>query len=255
MSDENKKTEEKAEEPVEEKTGEIQEESKDKTPKQEPTEPIEEIPEQKEETEDTPETIDEPKEDQQPTEEATPEEQQEPTKEEKPEGTEPAKDTKKTEKKKDDFKYIVRIANTDVDGEKNVVMGLSQIKGIGRHMAVLITDYTKLDRTKKIGDLKDAEIERINDALTNLPQLVPKWMLNHQKDFDTGKDIHLISAEVDMKLRDDINLLKMIRSYRGIRHELGLRVRGQRTRANNRRGLALGVSKKTTPGTSSSTKK
>ena len=255
MSDENKKTDKKAEEPVEEKTGEIQEKSRDETPEQEPKEPTVEESQQEEKTEDASEPSDEPQKDQQPIEEQAPsEEQQEPTKEDKPEATEPVKETKKAEKKKDDFRYIVRIVNTDVDGEKNVVMGLSQIKGIGRHMAVLIADHTKLDRTKKIGDLKDAEIEKINDTLMNLSQLIPKWMLNHQKDFDTGKDIHLISAEVDLKLRDDINLLKMIRSYRGIRHELGLRVRGQRTRANNRRGLALGVSKKIAPSTSSSTK-
>ena len=41
-----------------------------------------------------------------------------------------------------------------------------------------------------------------------------------------------------------INLLKMIRSYKGIRHETGLPARGQRTRAKSRRGLAMGVSRK-----------
>jgi len=165
--------------------------------------------------------------------------------EEKPIKTEPKKDLKKPPEKKDeDFQYIVRIVNTDIDGEKNVVMGLAQIKGIGRHMAVLIADATRIDKKVKIGKLTDAQIEKIKEVLENIHNTAPGWMLNHRKDIDTGNDIHLISSEVDLRLRDDVNLLKMIRSYRGIRHESGLSVRGQRTRANNRKGLALGVSKK-----------
>ena len=153
-----------------------------------------------------------------------------------------------SEKKDEDFQYIVRIANTDIDGEKNVVMGLAQIKGIGRHMPVLIADATRIDKKVKIGKITDAQIEKIKEVLENIHNTAPGWMLNHRKDIDTGNDIHLISSEVDLRLRDDVNLLKMIRSYRGIRHESGLSVRGQRTRANNRKGLALGVSKKR-PGT------
>ena len=56
--------------------------------------------------------------------------------------------------------------------------------------------------------------------------------------------MHLISTEVLIRLRDDINMMKMIRSYRGVRHELGLKVRGQRSSSNGRKGLALGVSKR-----------
>jgi len=69
-------------------------------------------------------------------------------------------------------------------------------------------------------------------------------MLNHRKDIETGEDIHLIGSEIGLRLRDEINIMKKIRSYKGIRHERGLTVRGQRTRGNNRKGLTLGVSKK-----------
>ena len=68
--------------------------------------------------------------------------------------------------------------------------------------------------------------------------------MNRRKDCYTGKDLHLIGADIDLTKREDINRLKKIRAYRGIRHELGLPVRGQRTRANGRRGLALGVSRR-----------
>ena len=159
---------------------------------------------------------------------------------------------KKGKPKKDrgpDFKYIVRISNTDIDGEKNVVYGLASIKGIGVHMATLITAKTGIAGNIKIGDLKDDQIEKLQTTINNIIEIAPGWMLNHRKFYETGEDIHLISSEIDMQLRDEINIMKKIRSYRGIRHERGLPVRGQRTRANNRIGLALGVSKKREPTT------
>ena len=157
---------------------------------------------------------------------------------------------KKEKPKKDrgpDFKYIVRLSNTDVDGEKTVVYGLASIKGIGVHMATLIISEIEIDRNLKVGDLKDQQIEKLQVAIENINKNAPGWMLNHRKDYETGDDIHLIGSEIDMQLRDEINIMKKIRSYRGIRHERGLPARGQRTRANNRKGLALGVSKKREP--------
>jgi len=167
---------------------------------------------------------------------------------------EKAKEPEKVEVKKDkpkkkvdrgpDFKYIVRFSNTDADGEKKVIYGLTSVKGIGVKIATLIADKTGIDRNTKIGDLTDAQVEKIQENIDNVSNNAPAWMLNHRKDYETGLDIHLISSDIDMKLRDEINIMKKIRSYRGIRHERGLAVRGQRTRANNRKGLALGVSKK-----------
>jgi len=150
----------------------------------------------------------------------------------------------KSKEEDEDFRYIVRIADTDINGEKRLIYGLSQIKGIGRHLAFLVTKQTGIKPNVKMGDLTDQQIDKIKDILSDIESIAPSWMLNHRKDMDTGKDIHLISAQVGLRLRDDINVLKMIRSYRGFRHELNLPVRGQRTRANNRKGLALGVSRR-----------
>jgi small subunit ribosomal protein S13 len=152
--------------------------------------------------------------------------------------------TKKKAEHKDDFKYIVRIANTDLDGEKTLIHGLTSIKGIGMHMSSLVTDKTGFNRNIKIGDLTDAQIEKIKETLESLNKNAPSWMVNHRKDLASGDDIHLIASDIDMRLRDEINVMKKIRSYRGVRHEQGLPVRGQRTRANNRKGLSLGVSRK-----------
>lgn len=159
---------------------------------------------------------------------------------------EKSKPEKKYSKKKtdDDFQYIVRIANTDIDGNKKVVHGLTMIKGVGMHISTLIADNSGIDREAKIGDLSDSQIDKIRKTLEDLNNNAPGWMLNHRKDYETGENIHLIGSDIDMRLRDEVNIMKKIRSYRGIRHERALRVRGQRTRANNRKGLALGVSKR-----------
>ena len=162
----------------------------------------------------------------------------------KPSEASPKKGKKGASEKSEDFKYIVRLADTDIDGEKTVIYGLTSIKGIGMHMSSFIADMTKIDKKMKMGDLSDGQIEQIRQALLEITERAPRWMFNHRKDPETGEDLHFIGSQIEMNLRDEINIMKKIRCYRGIRHELGLRVRGQRTRANNRRGLSLGVSRK-----------
>jgi small subunit ribosomal protein S13 len=161
-------------------------------------------------------------------------------------GKQAAKEEEPTKKKEHDenFNYIIRIVNTDINGEHNIVQGLTQIKGIGRHMATFIADTAGVDRKLKFGNLPETEIEKLKEVLENIDEYAPAWMLNYRKDAYTGEDIHLISTDVTSRLRDDINMMKMIRSYRGVRHEFGLKVRGQRTSSNGRKGLALGVSKR-----------
>jgi len=154
------------------------------------------------------------------------------------------KEKKKTKTEEDeDFQYIVRIANTDIDGNKKLIHGLSSIKGIGRHMSTFLIKKTGLDVNQKMGYLTEKQIETISNAISSIQEEAPSWMLNHRKDYETGEDIHIIGPQIEMRLRDEINIMKKIRSYKGIRHERGLTVRGQRTRTNNRKGLSLGVSR------------
>jgi len=244
------------EDPKEKKTEE------QNTPVEEPT-PSEEQTNQKQPEESekaTPAPADKPTEPepQEPKEDSIPEAQpKEETKAEKPAEKQEAapKKNKKQKKKKEekkadkeeideDFNYIVRIANTDIDGNLTAIYGISQIKGVGHHLAILIADHSGIPKHKKMGKLSPEEVKKIQETLDEISNIAPSWMLNHRKDMETGEDIHLISTEIDLKLRDELNLLKMIRCYRGIRHENRLPVRGQRTRANNRTGLTLGVSKK-----------
>jgi len=140
-----------------------------------------------------------------------------------------------------EFKYIVRIAATDIDGNKPVMYGLTRIKGINYMLANAILTHTGIDRNKRIGYLSDKEIEEISNAIEKINEWLPEWMKNRRKDLYSGRDLHLIGSEIDLMKREDINLLRKIRAYRGIRHERGLPVRGQRTRSHKRTGLTVGV--------------
>jgi len=143
-----------------------------------------------------------------------------------------------------DFRYIVRIANTDLDGNRSVVYALTGIKGVGVRIAEIIADQVGVPRTEKIGNLSEQQVERIEEILNTLGQVAPPWLLNRQKEFYTGEDIHVFGADLDVSRRGDINRMKMIRCYKGIRHEQGQKVRGQRTRSNGRTGLTVGVIKR-----------
>lgn len=147
-------------------------------------------------------------------------------------------------KEKEGFNYIVRIADTDLDGNKTVEQALTKIKGVGIRIAESIADKANVDRKRKIGMLKEDEIERMKNAINSMPRYLPVWMLNRQKDFSTGSNTHLTGHDIESSVREDINLMKKIRCYKGIRHEKGQRVRGQRTRAHGRTGLTVGVTKK-----------
>ena len=147
------------------------------------------------------------------------------------------------EEESEDFKYIVRLANTDIDGHKQVKLALTGIKGIGRRAARGIIRNAEVDPSKRIGDLSDEDIDLLKKELEDVDEILPEWMLNRQHDYDTGEDLHLVGTDLDFARTDDINRLKKIRCYRGIRHESGHKVRGQRTKANGRSGLTLGVSR------------
>ncbi|MFQ5975190.1 MAG: 30S ribosomal protein S13 [Candidatus Hydrothermarchaeales archaeon] len=145
----------------------------------------------------------------------------------------------------EDFKYLVRVAGNDLDGNKKAMYGITKIDGIGNRVGRIACELAGIDPKKKVGYLSDKEVEKLEKVVENFSQQgVPSWLLNRRKDYHTGKDLHLITSDLIMGLRDDLNLLKKIRSYRGIRHERGLPVRGQRTKSCFRGGATVGVSRK-----------
>ena len=142
----------------------------------------------------------------------------------------------------EEFKHIVRIARKDLDGNKTIEHALTDIKGVGKAFAKAIVSVLGFDGQKRIGYLSEEELTRLEEALKNPEEYdIPHWMMNRRQDYETGEDKHLIEADLEMSLREDLNRLKKIRSYRGIRHELGLPVRGQRTRSTFRKGQSVGV--------------
>jgi len=140
------------------------------------------------------------------------------------------------------FKHIVRIANTDLDGNKKVVYALTGIKGIGYRMARSIVSVAGINPYEKMGNLSSADISKLKEMIEEkIEEVVPQWMFNRRKDTFTGRNFHLIGTEIDMARKEDIDLLRKIRAYRGIRHEKGKKVRGQRTRSTGRKGVTVGV--------------
>lgn len=145
--------------------------------------------------------------------------------------------------KNPDFKYIVRVADTDLNGEHQLEVELAKVKGIGIRTAGILAERAGVPRYGKTGDLTDAQIAKLQESIDAITEIVPTWMLNRRRDLETGDDLHLHGTDLEGKKRDDLNRLKKIRSYRGLRHENGQKVRGQRSRSNGRTGLTVGVIK------------
>jgi small subunit ribosomal protein S13 len=140
------------------------------------------------------------------------------------------------------FKHIVRIADTDLDGNKPVMIALTGIKGIGLRMARAITNALELNPRAKLGELDDETIEKLRKLVEEeLEQHIPSWMFNRRKDPYSGKDLHLLAKDVDFAKMLDIERMIKIKCYRGVRHARGYKVRGQRTRSTGRKGMTVGV--------------
>jgi small subunit ribosomal protein S13 len=144
----------------------------------------------------------------------------------------------------EELKHLVRIMNTDLQGNQPVQYALTGIRGVGRRTARIIIDSTGIDPTETLGYLSDEDIEKLDAAVDKFEGIIPVWMLNRRNDPITGDNKHLLGQDIMMTLREDLNNLKKVRAYRGIRHERGLKVRGQRTKSTGRRGSTIGVRKK-----------
>ena len=94
------------------------------------------------------------------------------------------------------------------------------------------------------GHLSTEQQETLRLAIEDYVNKVPYWMVNRAADIETGNDIHLTGQEIKLTLEEDINRLRTMKCYRGVRHASGNKVRGQRGRSNGRGGLTLGVSRK-----------
>jgi len=108
---------------------------------------------------------------------------------------------------------MARISGVDIPRDKKVDISLSYIYGIGRPSAEKICDAASVPRERKVRDLTDDEVSRIREFI--------------DKNF-------IVEGELRKQVRQDIQRLIEINSYRGIRHRRGLPARGQRTKTNAR---------------------
>ncbi|MBI2658174.1 30S ribosomal protein S13 [Candidatus Woesearchaeota archaeon] len=151
------------------------------------------------------------------------------------------------EEQKQELKYFVRIANTDLDGNKPIQNAITKIKGVSFMLAHAILNVAKIEKAKKAGYLQESDVSRIDEIMKDpLKFGIPVWMLNRKKDPEDGADKHLVGTSLAFTQDNDIKMMKKVKSYKGLRHSLGLPVRGQRTRSNFRKnkGKVMGVKKK-----------
>jgi len=107
---------------------------------------------------------------------------------------------------------MVRIAGVDLPVEKRIDIGLTVVYGVGRKNVMMILKQAGVKQEKRIKELTGEEISRLQEAVEKVPN----------------------EGTLRQKVADDVKRLKMIGSYRGIRHARNLPVRGQRTRSNAR---------------------
>ncbi len=178
----------------------------------------------------------------------------------KSKGSKPAKKTPKVKPTKDkgtkhpDSKPIkkieglnmrVRFSETDLIGTKKLAIALTKVKGIGVNLARAIIDVSGLDKNKLAGHLTDEEVEKLEGiALEPTKFGIHEYMVNRQSDPETGITNHKLSSDLIFTKKSDIDAMKKIQCYKGVRHQIGLPVRGQRTRSSFRTGARVGVVKK-----------
>jgi small subunit ribosomal protein S13 len=145
-----------------------------------------------------------------------------------------------------EYRHILRIMGTDVQGTLKTVYALTKIKGVSLSLSNAILKKAEVNPDLRVGFLTETEINKIEEIIKDPTKYsLPTWLFNKRKNAETGKDSHLISADLVLRTKTDIDEAKEIRSWRGYRHAYGLKVRGQHTKTTGRAGKALGVKKKT----------
>ncbi len=139
---------------------------------------------------------------------------------------------------------IVRIASTDLKGYNKVSKALTLIKGISDMFSNAILKVGGINSGKKVESLTEDEIKKIDDIIKS-PQNynIPEFLFNRRLDPETMQSNHIIGNDLRLQNDFDIRRLKRIRSYKGVRHSMGLKVRGQRLKRYRKGGAAIAKKK------------
>jgi small subunit ribosomal protein S13 len=106
-----------------------------------------------------------------------------------------------------------RLLGVDIPNDKKAIVSLTYLFGVGPHIAQELCDKANIDKNKKARELTDEELSRLAAIL--------------ERDY-------VVEGPLRRNVQQNISRLRDIKCYRGIRHRLGLPVRGQRTRTNAR---------------------
>ncbi|MCU0877745.1 MAG: 30S ribosomal protein S13 [Pirellulaceae bacterium] len=106
-----------------------------------------------------------------------------------------------------------RLLGVDIPNDKQIVISLCYLYGVGDYVARELCHKAGIDPTKRARDLQEEEVARLTTLL--------------ERDYT-------VEGPLRRQVAQDITRLRDIKCYRGMRHRLGLPVRGQRTRTNAR---------------------
>jgi small subunit ribosomal protein S13 len=109
---------------------------------------------------------------------------------------------------------MARIVGVDIPGEKRIEIALRYIYGIGPSISSAILEKAEIDPSVRAKDLDEDQLSRIVHAIQD------------------GQ--YVIEGDLRREIGMNLKRLQGIRTYRGIRHQKGLPVRGQRTSTNAR---------------------
>ena len=109
---------------------------------------------------------------------------------------------------------MARILGIDIPSEKRIDIALRYIDGIGPKLAAEILEKTEIDGAVRAKDLNEDQLAKIVHVIQ--------------------EDGYVVEGDLRREITMNLKRLKSIRAYRGIRHERGLPVRGQRTSTNAR---------------------
>ena len=108
---------------------------------------------------------------------------------------------------------MLRIAGVNIPDEKRIEISLTYVYGVGPSTASKVLEALDISKQTRTKDLTEEEQNKIRDYV--------------EKKFS-------VEGELKHKVRTNVKRLKEVGAYRGIRHQRGLPVRGQRTKTNSR---------------------
>ncbi len=105
-----------------------------------------------------------------------------------------------------------RIAGIDIPEQKKIFYSLQYVYGVGTKLAGDILNEARVDRDKRTRDLTADEVNKIQRVL----------------------DKYNVEGNLRRMINENVDRLRRVKAYRGLRHMAGLPARGQRTRSNAR---------------------